>query len=286
MTLWLVGIVDAAIVLTIGLAIVLAARRRSASLLHAVLVAAIVSALLMPVLEVAVPQVPVIPWGPTASWLSASTFTSDAATPVSFDAQPPAPREADVSWMRLVAALWMGGSILLGTALIAGFVRLRRLKARCTPVAGRWRELTDELRPACGVARQVALLQSREPSLLITCGLLRPVIILPSESESWPEARCRAVLRHELAHIRRHDATVQIVGEILRAVHWVNPLAWVACRRLRQESEYACDDAVLMSGLEPAEYATHLIDVARQLSGRRAWLSVPARSIPTTPRRR
>ena len=39
----------------------------------------------------------------------------------------------------------------------------------------------------------------------------------------------------------------------------------IACRRLRQESEYACDDAVLRAGVEATDYATHLFDVAQQV---------------------
>jgi beta-lactamase regulating signal transducer with metallopeptidase domain len=54
-----------------------------------------------------------------------------------------------------------------------------------------------------------------------------------------------------------------MAAELVRSVYWFNPLLWIACGRLRQESEYACDDAVLNLGVEGTEYATHLLDVAR-----------------------
>ena len=283
----LVSLADAAIVLGMGLVLVMIARRGSASLRHAVLASAILCALLMPALEVLLPQVPVIRWSVAGAWSSGATFTSDALAAPFAGADSVSATQASIRWMQWLVVLWGSGSIVLGTALVAGFVQLRRLKARCAPMGGRWRELTDELRPECGVDRQVSLLQSPQPSLLITCGLLQPVIILPSDAASWPEDRCRAVLRHELAHIRRHDATVQIAGEILRVIQWINPLVWLACRRLRQESEYACDDDVLGGGVAAADYATHLLDVARQLSGRHArWLSAPAIAHPSTLERR
>ena len=43
----------------------------------------------------------------------------------------------------------------------------------------------------------------------------------------------------------------------------VVPLFWVACSRLRRESEQACDDAVLASGVPPAQYAAQLVEIAR-----------------------
>ena len=287
MTTLIMGLVDGAIVLGIGLTVAMFLRRGSASLRHAVLASAIACALLMPAFERLLPQVPVIEWRGGESWSSGATWSSVAPTS-SFTAEDSSVRRpAEIPWLQWFIAVWLTGAIVMAAGLVAGFVRLRRLKARCSPVTGRWRELTDQLSRHCGVNGQVRLLQSRTPSLLITCGFFQPMIILPSGASSWPDDRCRAVLRHELAHIRRHDATVQIVGELLRILQWVNPLVWLACRRLRQESEYACDDAVLEGGVEATEYATHLLGVARQLSGpHMAWLSAPAIAHPSTLERR
>ena len=151
---------------------------------------------------------------------------------------------------------------------------MRRLRNRCTPVRGRWRTLTDELSHDCGVTRPVALLQSHDASLLVTYGVWHPGIILPAGASTWTDDRMRVVLRHELAHIARRDAGVQLVGEALRIMQPLNPFVWIACHRLRQESEYACDDAVLRGGVNATDYATHLFDVAKHLSGRHiTWAS-------------
>jgi TonB family protein len=85
----------------------------------------------------------------------------------------------------------------------------------------------------------------------------------------------RLVLHHELEHIRRGDWIVQLLGEILRAVYWFNPLVWIVCRRLRYESEHACDDAVLSRGVQPTDYAALLVDLARTLNAGRT-IRVPA----------
>jgi TonB family protein len=100
---------------------------------------------------------------------------------------------------------------------------------------------------------------------------------VPAGAEEWDEHRIRIVLRHEIAHIRRQDWSVQLVAEILRCVYWFNPLVWVACRRLRDESEHACDDVVLARGVEASAYAVQLLELARVFaSERRSWAAAPA----------
>jgi hypothetical protein len=99
--------------------------------------------------------------------------------------------------------------------------------------------------------------------MLVTWGLLRPRILVPASALDWPEDRIRVVLWHELAHVMRHDWPVLIAAGVLRAVHWFNPVVWIAYRRLRQESEQASDDLVLRRGVAAADYASHLLAVAR-----------------------
>jgi TonB family protein len=89
-------------------------------------------------------------------------------------------------------------------------------------------------------------------------------VLVPRDAPDWTLERVEVVLSHELAHIRRHDWLVQIVAEIVRILLWFNPLVWIACTRLRRESEQACDDEVLGIGVSAHEYAAHLLALARQ----------------------
>jgi TonB family protein len=80
---------------------------------------------------------------------------------------------------------------------------------------------------------------------------------------------------------------VHMLAEIVRAVYWFNPLVWLACRRLRQESEHATDDAVLNQGITGPDYAEHLLDLARVLAERRrTWVPAPAIARPSSLERR
>jgi TonB family protein len=107
--------------------------------------------------------------------------------------------------------------------------------------------------------------------------------MLPAAAADWPEERLRVVISHELAHVRRGDWGTQLAAEFLRALFWFNPLVWIACRRLRAESELACDDEVLNGGIEGADYAGHLLELARLLnSPRHEYLSAPAMARPSS----
>ncbi len=128
----------------------------------------------------------------------------------------------------------------------------------------------------------------------VRCGYSRPIIrrclsrgvsggrrsFFRQARASWAEERIRVVLCHELAHIGRQDWVVQMLAELLRAVYWFNPLVWIASRRLRQESEQACDDAVLslgINGVDGPEYAEHLLALARDVCRhRRTFPRLPA----------
>jgi TonB family protein len=95
------------------------------------------------------------------------------------------------------------------------------------------------------------------------------------------------VLAHEMAHLARRDWLTQLAAEMVRAIYWFNPLFWLACARLRQESEHASDDIVLDLGFARTLYATHLVDLARTFSAHgRTWLPAPSIARPSTLERR
>jgi beta-lactamase regulating signal transducer with metallopeptidase domain len=133
-----------------------------------------------------------------------------------------------------------------------------------------WLRLRDDLCDQLGMgARRPRLLATNQVSTPMTWGVINPVILLPDAVLSWPETRRAMVLAHEIAHVRRRDVLFHVLGRTACALHWVNPLAWLAVRRVRVESERACDDRVLLRGSRAASYAESLLQIALQASSRR-----------------
>jgi len=166
------------------------------------------------------------------------------------------------SALTTVAIIWGAVALALIGWLVAGAIQVRRIVAR-------GRELTspDWTMPLCEVADRLdlemppRLVMSDRIEMAFACRALNPTIVVPSTAESWSDDRRRAVLFHELAHVKRHDLLGHTLGRIACALYWFHPLVWTAAKNLRAESERACDDLVLSCGARPSEYAQHLLDM-------------------------
>jgi beta-lactamase regulating signal transducer with metallopeptidase domain len=171
---------------------------------------------------------------------------------------------AGLDWRAPAAVLWLGGVLLVVTGLawsVRAVAALRRAAAPVTDPA--WLALLAAVRAELGVRRDVALMCGTGATTPLTCGVWRPAVVLPRECATWTPERRRDVLRHELAHVRRHDVLTQLAARVVCGVYWFNPFCWLAARAMRIERERACDDAVLNAGGRPSEYAASLLDLAR-----------------------
>lgn len=97
----------------------------------------------------------------------------------------------------------------------------------------------------------------RSPFVL---GFFRPKIYIPFGLE--PRQR-EHVLCHESAHIQRRDYLVKPLGFLLLAIHWFNPLVWLAFHLMSRDMEMSCDEKVLSQLGEEArrEYSLSLLSI-------------------------
>jgi hypothetical protein len=126
-----------------------------------------------------------------------------------------------------------------------------------------WIEEAEQLARELRINRGLCFVASAQVSVPLVLYLWRPIIVIPEAAAEWPWGRLRAVLLHELAHIKRNDVHIQTLAQMACAAYWFNPLVWFATHQLRLERERACDDSVLMGGTSGADYATHLYEIAR-----------------------
>lgn len=267
-------IVKASLVLAVAFAATSLLRRQSAALRHWILAVGLFCAAAMPALQWLTPAWTLPGFRPRSYALAVpamtpatSAVTATDVNPTSVDVQRLA---ASVSWTTWLVAVWITGATGALVVLFGGLGRIQRVLKRTIPLTEPRllelvRRISLELRTG-----PVALVEGSDPALLVTCGWWRPTIVLPPGCHEWSDDKLTSVLSHELAHVRRRDWLVQLGAEVARCVYWFNPLFWLAARRLRRESERACDNVVLYEGIDAASYASHLLDIARVASRRRA----------------
>jgi len=168
-----------------------------------------------------------------------------------------------VRWLLLV---WLVGAGVLGVRFAVAAVGLaawrRRSLAFDDGTAG---ALCRTISADYGIKRAVELRVADDCPVPMTWGALRPVVLLPADAANWPEPRLALVLRHELAHVARHDWLARLLAQAAVVLHWPNPLVWLAARSARLAQEQACDDLVLAAGVPAEDYALELVAAARRL---------------------
>ncbi|MFO1448865.1 MAG: M56 family metallopeptidase [Opitutaceae bacterium] len=170
------------------------------------------------------------------------------------------------AWVSGLALFWLVGAIgLVGLRLMAAARLQRRLMRSGTAPADP--ALAAAVKSGCeelGLRTMPALVITPLVTSPALCGILRPRLLFPVgfAAQHSPE-ELRWVILHELAHLRRRDLLSQSLFHLACALHWFNPLVWVAARLARQDGEMACDDFVLRHArpTDPAAYGRALLSV-------------------------
>jgi beta-lactamase regulating signal transducer with metallopeptidase domain len=281
----------------------LALRRASAGLRHLVWSAAVVASVALPVLALVSPwhwQIPLLSPAPAAApRTSLTTRQLDVTGPAptihanAGTASPLAPATnpesltssnqsssqafADWSLEQKLLALWLAGAGLIALRLMVGWLLVARVVRRAVPLtAPEWQRPLIDVADRLALPRLPGLYLSNRLPMPFACGFVTPAIVLPAEAGEWPAARRQAVLCHELAHLHRRDLLLNLIAQSALALFWFHPLMWVAVRRIRIESERACDDLVLGTGTRASEYADHLLQILRAVPR----FPVPAAVLP------
>lgn len=290
MTLLLMLLLKSLLVFALSGMILLCLRRASASARHLVCLLTLAALLALPLFSLTLPGWHVAGFSSTDSLPPAVLQTETEVPPapnngrvrIAHSEAAPIPAEFPVnhlspappllgaggnpfSWPLLFLSLYVFGVALASLRPLLGLWGIAHLRRACVSV-------TDA--PTLSVAADcaAALRLTRRPQLCradvpvpMTWGWRRPVVLLPSGSETWPEDRLKSVLLHEMAHLKRLDWSGHRLADAACALYWFHPLVWLVARRLRAESEIACDDLVLSSGIAAPDYARHLLEIAGAL---------------------
>jgi beta-lactamase regulating signal transducer with metallopeptidase domain len=162
----------------------------------------------------------------------------------------PPEKEERFDWKTCLEGIWLAGTAVLGVFLLTVNLKFYLgLKKRRQP-AGKYRGRT--VYAADGLST---------PCLF---GLLRPAVYL---TPGLSKAEREHVLAHEYAHFRQGDHIWATLRGVCLALHWYNPLVWLAAYLSRRDCELSCDEGAvrLLGEASRADYGRTLVGlVARR----------------------
>jgi bla regulator protein BlaR1 len=196
----------------------------------------------------------------------AQLFSEIAAVPVNATAHASTVWAGLLAWWpAALAMVWLGGTTAVLLVWCARWRKIAAALGEAESVSeGREAEMLFRLARELRVRRTPRLVRSRatmEPGIF---GVLRPVLIWPEGLSALLEDEyLEAILAHEMMHVRRYDNLTAAVHMAVEAGFWFHPLVWWMGRRMVEERERACDEAVLRLGNRPAIYAEGLLRACR-----------------------
>jgi uncharacterized protein (TIGR03435 family) len=258
----------ATLILAAGLLSAWFARKKQSAIRHVLLASTFGVLLTLPIISLLAMPIPIAV--PVAKGASAILPLFDYTPPPSSDkpaAERPSSAVPNSQWAlpplsTMLLYGWLICSMLLIIKLVRGLLEIRFLRRLALP----WQHgqaVTDEL--ATSVHRRLEVRLHESLAGPMTFGVLRPLIVLPAEAQSWDELDLKRALVHELEHVRRNDWATHCLAQFVCALYWFHPLVWIARRRLTLEAERSCDDAVLKSS-DATAYADQLVELARRRS--------------------
>ncbi len=163
---------------------------------------------------------------------------------------------------------WTAAVSICAIVLLVRYRRQKRLVASARVADDEYTGLLRECAATLGIHRLPRILLSDRVATPMLTGLRRPTILLPTEiTESCTSSDLRAILMHELAHVRRRDMSVIWLQQIAQILFFFHPVVWIVGHELKREREIACDEMVLSTaGIPHKDYASGYVAALRLAS--------------------
>jgi beta-lactamase regulating signal transducer with metallopeptidase domain len=191
--------------------------------------------------------------------ISAATRIAPAQIATSLDSLP------------LLVEAWLLGIAFFSLRSAGGFLLLERERRKqSSTVSAQILAMCQTLQRQLGIRRAIRYCECAWLQAPAVIGWLRPIVLLPVTALSGlSEEQLESVVAHELAHIRRLDALVNIFQVAAESLLFYHPAVWWLNQRIRAEREHCCDDIAIALCGNPLEYA-------RALTIMEEWRSAPA----------
>lgn len=186
---------------------------------------------------------------PANAWPSISSPPSPTATRTTLVDIPANPV---LGWdfnPLILASLWLLGFSTGISRLFFAFRRVSRLRRVSVPLDTTRRQQMREIAAESGCRGPIDIRIAPDAAAPMVIGIRRPLVLVPPGFfESLKPAQAEAVLRHEAAHVARHDLLASMAQAVARSALFFHPGVHILSRTMDLEREKACD---LMAGAAP-----------------------------------
>lgn len=161
----------------------------------------------------------------------------------------------------IIAYTWGSGILIFLLVITVSYLRfLRRKNKNAINISDN--KLLEEVKEELKIKRHIRLKASSDTESPILVGVLFPKVYIPCRK--IPDDNMRMVLLHELTHYKRKDLLVKWFAILVNAVHWFNPLCYLAVSNLSEACEVSCDMSVTknMSEDEQKLYMQTILNLA------------------------
>ena len=166
-----------------------------------------------------------------------------------------------------ILCLWLLISGWLLMRIIFAAIRIRAIKQQAQPLEMKYYPyLLDSINTSEN-KRKITIASSDMVDIPMAAGLGAPMVLLPADMlEDITPHDLKAILLHEIAHLRRWDDWTKLVQKLVEAIMFFHPaVIWIG-RQLDIQRELACDDAVIEVTGQPNDYARCLTRLAQTSS--------------------
>ena len=182
------------------------------------------------------------------------------------------------TFLAIAAGCWAAGVFILGVRFLVSCLFLGRQVQGSRSVTNE--SIQSWFQEQCqrqGIKVWTRLMESKKVLVPLTIGWIRPIVVVPTSAMTGlSEEELKAIIIHELAHVRRWDYLVNLFQTIFEIVMFFHPAVWWLSQQIRAERENCCDDvAVSLSG-KPKTYVNALAEIARNSSSDKVTLAPSA----------
>ena len=166
----------------------------------------------------------------------------------------------------ILSVIWLAGLLLCFGFFAVSYIKCYREFRFSLPVENDILEAWKEKHP---LKRSLSIRQTETIAAPLSYGVIRPVILMPKNTEWKNIYQLRYVLEHEYVHIRRLDMLTKLIMIAAVCIHWFNPLVWVMYILFNRDLELSFDETVVRRfGMDiKSVYATALISMEEKKSG-------------------